>query len=53
MRSSMTARAALSGLVYVACSIIGRRGHPRRVVAPMDLDREVRGNGAREQDRRR
>jgi len=35
---------ALAGMVYGAALIAGRRGHPRRVVRRVDLDREVRGN---------
>jgi zinc/manganese transport system permease protein len=39
---------ALAALVYGVAAIIGRRGHPRRVIPPADLDREVRTSGGRE-----
>jgi zinc/manganese transport system permease protein len=37
---------ALAAIVYAAASILGRRGHPRRFSPAVDLDREVRDNGA-------
>jgi len=36
---------AIAALVYTVAVILGRRGHPRIVIAAVDLNREVRSNG--------
>jgi zinc/manganese transport system permease protein len=38
---------ALAAVVYLVSTLLGRRGHPRRIITRVDLDREVRTNGGK------
>jgi zinc/manganese transport system permease protein len=38
---------ALAAIVYAVAAVLGRRGHPRRLVRPLHEDREVRNSGGK------